>query len=284
MWKHKLCLSANLSCELSTEEQIRLFHKTGFEGFFTEYRHGESAEKYAALAKELGMVYQSIHAPFGKSADMWHGNNEEAKAAVDELTECLHACAGNNVPIMIAHTYIGFYDGREPNEQGLENYGKVVTEAERLGVKIAFENTEGEEYLAALMEYFKDNPYVGFCWDSGHEMCYNGSKDLLALYGDRLIATHLNDNLGVKDFNGRITWHDDLHLLPFDGIADWDNVAERLDRCGFDGIMTFELNLNSKPDRHENDIYRRMNIEEYVAECYKRACRLAAKRKTETKI
>jgi hypothetical protein len=47
--------------------------------------------------------------------------------------------------------------------------------------------------------------------------------------------------------------------------------------------MTFELNLNSKPDRHENDIYRRMTIEEYVAESYKRACRLAAKRKTETK-
>ena len=58
MWKHQLCLSANLSCELSTEEQIRLFHKTGFEGFFTEYRHGEPIESYAALAKELGMVYQ----------------------------------------------------------------------------------------------------------------------------------------------------------------------------------------------------------------------------------
>ena len=129
------------------------------------------------------------------------------------------------------------------------------------------------------MEYFKDNKNVGFCWDSGHEMCYNRSQDLLALYGDRLIATHLNDNLGIKDFGGRIFWHDDLHLLPFDGIADWDNIAERLDRCGFDGIMTFELNLNSKPDRHENDEYRRMPIEEYVAEAYKRACRVAAKRK-----
>ncbi len=279
MWKYKLCLNAGLTCELTTEEQIRLFHRTGFEAFFTEYRDRESTEKNAELAKELGMIYQSIHARFGKSADMWHGDNEAAKAAVDELTECLHACADNGVPIMIAHTYIGFYDGRSPNDQGLENYGKVISEAEKLGVKIAFENTEGEEYLAALMKQFKNNPTVGFCWDSGHEMCYNGSKDMLSLYGDRLIATHLNDNLGVRDYNGSITWHDDLHLLPFDGIADWDSVAARLDKCGYDGIMTFELNLNSKPNRHENDIYRRMTVEEYVAECYKRACRVAAKRK-----
>ena len=278
MWKQKLCLSANLQCELTTEEQIKLFHQTGFEGFFTDWKRGKSCQKYADLAKELGMVYQSIHAPFGKSAIMWHGTDEEADDAINELKECIEECARCGVEIMITHTYIGFDDNRTPNETGLIRYGKVVDEATKHGVKIAFENTEGEEYLAALMEHFKSNKNVGFCWDSGHEMCYNGSADLLALYGDRLIATHLNDNLGVKNFGGRIFWHDDLHLLPFDGIADWDNVAARLDRCGFDSIMTFELNLGSKPDRHENDLYRKMTIEEYVAEAYKRACRVAAKR------
>ncbi len=278
MWKQKLCLSADLSCELSTEEQIKLFHKTGFEAFFTEWKPGEPVERYAALAKELGMVYHSIHAPFGKSDDMWHGDDKLAQIAIDELIECVGICAQIGVEIMVCHAFIGFDDDRKPTQIGLERYSKVVKEAERLGVKIAFENTEGEEYLAALMEHFKGFANVGFCWDSGHEMCYNGSRDLLALYGDRLIATHLNDNLGVKDYGGRIYWHDDLHLLPFDGIADWDNIAARLDREGFDGIMTFELNLNSKPDRHENDIYRRMTIEEYVAEAYKRACRVAAKR------
>ena len=279
MWKHKLCLSANLTCELSVEEQIELFHKTGFEGFFTDYQSGDPIEKYATVAKKLGIEYQSIHAPFGKAADMWHGDSETSAAAVDELLECLEVCAQNGVPIMVAHTYIGFYDERQPTKQGLENYGKVVSAAEKLGVKIAFENTEGEEYLAALMEHFKDSPNVGFCWDTGHEMCYNGSRNLLKLYGDRLIATHLNDNLGVKDYNGRITWLDDLHLLPFDGIADWDELAARLDSCGYDGFLTFELNLRSKPDRHENDIYKKLTTEEYVSECYKRACRVASKRK-----
>ena len=48
---------------------------------------------------------------------------------------------------------------------------------------------------------------------------------MLALYGEKLICTHLNDNLGIKDFEGKTTWHDDLHLLPFDGIADWNKIA-----------------------------------------------------------
>lgn len=278
MWKQKLCLSTTDDSPLSTKEQIMLFKKSGFEAFFTGWKPGEPVKEYAELADELGMVYQSIHAPFGKADDMWHGDDSLGNTAVNELIDCVHACAECGVEIMIVHAFIGFDDDRKPTEQGLERFGKVVDEAQKYSVKIAFENTEGEEYLAALLEHFKDNDSVGFCWDSGHEMCYNYSKDLLALYGDKLIATHLNDNLGISDFGGRIYWTDDLHLLPFDGIADWDGIAKRLDRCGFNGIMTFELNIRSKPDRHENDIYTKMTTEEYIAECYKRACRVAAKR------
>ena len=105
-------------------------------------------------------------------------------------------------------------------------------------MKIAFENTEGEEYLTALMNAFKNDPSVGFCWDTGHEMCYNHSKDMLSLYGDKLICTHLNDNLGIRNYEGKITYLDDLHLLPFDGIADWDNLAARLKAHNYHDTLT----------------------------------------------
>ena len=188
------------------------------------------------------------------------------------------ACEENGVPIMVVHVFKG-YD-HSPNEKGIENFGKVVHEAERLGVKVAFENTEGEEYLAAVMERFKGSTAVGFCWDTGHEMCYNHSKDMLSLYGDKLIATHINDNLGIRDFDGNITWYDDSHLLPFDGIADWQVIADRLNKCGYDGILTFELNRYSRPERFENDFYRDMPIEKYLTLAFMRACRVAALRKS----
>ena len=37
----------------------------------------------------------------------------------------------------------------------------------------------------------------------------------------------------------------------------------------------FELNLLSKPGRHENDAYFEMPFERYLTEAYKRACRVA---------
>ena len=150
-----------------------------------------------------------------------------------------------------------------------------MREAQRLGVKIALENTEGQEYLATLMAHFRGEKAVGFCWDSGHEMCYNCSEDILALYGDRLLGTHLNDNLGVRDYTGKITYLDDLHLLPFDGAANWEDNMCRLNRAHFDGPLTFELTTLSKRGRHENDAYARMDSVEYLTLAYARACRLA---------
>lgn len=53
---------------------------------------------------------------------------------------------------------------------------------------------------------------------------------------------------------------DDLHLLPFDGVADWDDIARRLNKYNYDDILTFELTTISKKDRYENDIYKEMPI------------------------
>ena len=277
MWKQKLCISTANFFGLSIEEQIRMFANAGFDAFFTGWKYGDPVAEWKKIGEECGLFYQSLHAPFDKAEIMWT-EGEKADAAVEELCACLQACADNGIGIMVAHAFKGFKD-HSPNEHGIRNYGKVADEAARLGVTLALENTEGEEYLAALMDAFKDRPEVKFCWDTGHEQCYNHGKDMTALYGDRLAATHLNDNLGISRFDGETYWTDDLHLLPFDGITDWQSVASRLDACGFDDFLTFELTVVSKPKRHENDCYAAMPPEQYFAEAYKRACRIAAMRK-----
>lgn len=278
MWKQKLALGLSGECGVPLIGQLRLIRAAGFEGFFAPWESAESLRALAAEGAALGLDFQSVHAPFKRTAALWHEEEAPARQALEELMECLRACAENAVALMVAHAFIGFQE-HTPSAIGLERFGSLIREAERLGVQIAFENTEGEEYLAALMETFGGSPAVGFCWDSGHELCYNGGKDLLAVYGGRLLGTHLNDNLGVSDYAGEIDWHDDLHLLPFDGIADWDGIAARLDRCGFRGTMTFELKRRSKPGRHENDGYEAMPLEQYLAACYRSACRVAAKRR-----
>ncbi len=277
MYRHLLGMNISEAFGVTFEEQILMLQKTGFEAFFTPWKKDYPVDKWAALAKETGMIYQSVHAPFGGVADLWRNDKQKADAAESELIDCIHCCSKNEVGLMVSHCYIGFDGIVDITEQGLIRYGRIIDEAEKCGVNIAFENTEGEEYLAKLLEVYGDRKNVGFCLDTGHELCYNFGKDLLNKWGDKLIATHINDNLGIKDYSGKITWHDDLHLLPFDGIRDWDELATRFRRCGYKGILTFELNKSSKPERHENDKYDRMTLQDYFSECYIRACRFAAK-------
>lgn len=274
MHKCKLGLGLSDSFGVSEAEQIKLIKKAGFDAFFCVWNPA-TINDVATSAKEHNLIFQSIHAPFENAANLWGTDVEKGDAAVNQLISCLTDCSKYNVPITVIHAFIGFKE-HEPNQIGLERFAKVIECAEKLNVKIAFENTEGEEYLFALMREFKNNHSVGFCWDSGHEICYNRSQDLINRFGDKLIATHLNDNLGISDKNGEIFWTDDLHLLPFDGIADWNYNMQRLAKCGYNEILTFELTRKSKPNRHENDRYMNTPIEEYLCKAYERACKVAA--------
>lgn len=273
MYKTKLCLGINPAFCEDINKQLDIIKETGFEAVFFPY-HPQTPE-HIKYARSIGLEIQSIHAPFGGCADLWEGTDEEAEEFVRKLIDCVEMCKENEVPLMVSHAYIGFDEHGTPNERGLGYYGRVIEAADKAGIKIGFENTEGEEFLDAILTRFADHKNVGFNWDTGHEMCYNFSADMPGKYPGRLFGTHLNDNLGIKDPDGKIFWTDDLHLLPFDGIADWHNIAERLKRENYDGILTFELNKTSKPGRHENDVYAAMSPEIYIAQAYSRACRVA---------
>lgn len=276
MYKQKLALALNGQFEIPYEEQITLFKATGFEGFAID-DSGRNADVAALAAKgrSEGLFIEYLHAPFNKSDDMW-ADCELGEIALKELIGYIELCAKLEIPALVAHTFIGFDEPYIPTQIGIDRYGALAKRAGELGVKLALENTEGFEYLDSLMNALKSEKSVGFCWDSGHELCYNYGKNLLELYGERLVCTHLNDNLGIRDFGGKITYIDDLHLLPFDGIHDWNELAGRLAKCRFGGNLTFELNTKSKPNRRENDKYDSMPIEQYIAEVYCRACRFAA--------
>lgn len=275
MYKQKLCLALMDYSDMSEIEQAKIIKKVGFDGFaIDDCRLNVDVEPLVSFAKNENMIISYYHAPFNKSDDMWNPEEIGEKART-ELLGCVETCAKYEIPVMVAHAFLGDEDDFVSVEAGLDRYGSVARRASELGVRLALENTEGEKWLDVLMKNLSSEKSVGFCWDTGHELCYNHSNDMTSLYGDKLIVTHLNDNLRIRDFNGNITWHDDLHLLPFDGITDWDSVGKRLAKCGFSDPLTFELSAYSKPNRHENDGYLEMGAQAYFTEAFKRACRVA---------
>lgn len=277
MWKQKTGISVSNSYGVPVPELVRLVGRTGFDAVSPEWEENDDFAETAEAARESGLAIQSLHGPFDVAAKMWSADTDDSEEAMRKLLLSLETCKQYSIPVMVVHVWMGFDNIPAPNSEGFENFGKLVKKAEEYGVKIAFENTEGDELLFALMEHFDGNGNVGFCWDSGHEMCYNHSMDLLARFGDRLIMTHLNDNLGISRFDGKTYWTDDLHLLPFDGIADWDYNVARMKKAKKQEYINFELNIRSKPNRHENDAYGEMPIERYFTEAYNRACRIAYK-------
>ncbi len=269
---NKLILGTGLGYGIPIADRIKIIAESGWDGFFTNWGKGEDNTVYQKLAEEYGLMYQSVHAPFTKVIDMWE-SEENGEKYVDEQIECMHATKDAGVDLMIAHTSIGM-DKCTPTALGLRRFERIVNEAERIGVYIALENTEGEEYLEALMKEYGSSERIRFCVDTGHEMCYNGGRDMIGKYADKLISTHLNDNVGQT--GEKITYLDDAHLLPFDGIIDWNKVAQRLKDASYKGELTFELTSKGKPGRHVSDVYAELDIHGFVALALERAKKFKA--------
>jgi sugar phosphate isomerase/epimerase len=121
------------------------------------------------------------------------------------------------------------------NELGIKRFKKIVDYAQKLGIKVAFENTRIEGYLDYVITNIT-NDNVGICYDAGH--CHTHFKDRFNydLFKNRIFAVHLHDN----DQSG------DQHLLPFDGTIDWNHIIKTLKDNGYQGPVTLELIYDDK--------------------------------------
>ena len=125
MYKQKICLGTFGGVDYSEEEQVLLFKKAGFDGFFTGYENDEQISTLATLARENDMIYQSIHAPFLLSAELWK-EGEKGEKYVDDIIKCINIASKENIPLVVAHVYIGFYTGEKPTQLGIQRLQKAV--------------------------------------------------------------------------------------------------------------------------------------------------------------
>lgn len=271
---HKLGLGVGFGYSgISAEECIELVANAGFDAVFCGWSGDDKLNTVTRAAEANGLEMQSLHAPFHKVDRMWQ-DGSEGDMVLTELCRCLDACSEHGIGIMVSHVWIGF-EKEQPNDTGISRFNALLEYAERAGVRVAFENTEGEGYLEYLRDRLWSHPSAGFCIDTGHELCYNRGNDMISKYGadGKLFATHINDNMGVT--GDVITWHDDAHMLPFDGIADWQGVASRLCKVGYDGILSAELTVLPKPGKTTHEIYRELDCAGFAKLAYERVARLA---------
>lgn len=267
----KLGFSLQKQYDRPMEDVLALLKDAGFSAVSPIYAHKAELPQIAACVRDLGMELQSFHAP-NRVAPLWE---EGHPGVLDEIPECIDLCKAYGIPTVIVHSWQGLeytFPG-EPLYYG--NFDRLVEYAQQHHVSIAFENLEGEEYLDALMARYRDCDHVGFCWDSGHEHCYPHKLDFLQEFGDRLIMTHLNDNLGLRDPGGVPTGVDDLHYLPWDGKIDWETNLNKLAKAKKQEILNFEIKIKSISDDPKDMIYAKMSTEDFISLAGTRARQLA---------
>ena len=231
-------------------EQMRLIAETGFDYTFFDWDEDEDTLLRADFARELGLKVDSLHAPFGGVNSIWQ-DTREGEAYCQLMLRILDDCAAAQIRKLVMHTTVGNHPPAT-TETGFVRYRTICEYARERGVHICFENLEPFPHLHEIMTAI-DDPFHGFCWDCGHNLCYTPHIDMMALYGKRLMCLHLHDNFGVTQ-PGNIDFRDDQHMLPFDGVLDWQWAAGKIAQSGYAGPLTFEYSSRTAR-RHEDAPY-----------------------------
>lgn len=207
------------------------------------------AEQQRSIADALGITVHQTHG-YTLAGLQW---DDPTCPYYDTFTErnlrCIRATRILGAKWMVVHPtnlpHAPLYNPKAAKEANLAYLAPLIEEAKKQGVGLAVENMVdysrnrrrycgGDPYeLLDLVDTIHD-PAVGICIDTGH--AHQAGMDVPAfirLVGDRLKATHINDNPrdGTKD----------SHLMPYCGGICWQEVSAALKEIGYRGDFSYEL-------------------------------------------
>lgn len=266
----KIGFSLQSSYCLPMDQALPLLHQAGFDAISPVWQADSQMETIANTAAKCGLTLQSLHGQLRGIPYMWSREGEARDKIIHELMAGLSECERYGFPIMVVHPWTGFDYVFDPETAHYGNFDRLMEQANKLGIRIAFENLEGVDFLYALLGRY---PQAGFCWDSGHQQCYDPKNDFLGKFGHRLIMTHLNDNFGIT--GDQLTGDDDLHLIPGDGIADWQNNVRALQQANPQETLNFELKIRPRGDRCVKDLYSHLPLEAFFRQAATKARAIA---------
>ena len=273
MYKIGFSLQPQYSCPIS--QVIPLLKDADFTAVSPVWTPELDLACIAGCVNDNGMMIQSLHAPHKGIPLLWKPDAEESLDICNNIIRSIDDCAKFGIPVLVIHGWQGLIYTFPNSPLDFRHFDKIVLHAQKQGVSIAFENLEGEEYLAALLTRYVDQSHVGYCWDSGHDHCYPHKTDFLSAYGERLIMTHLNDNLGLRDPSGIPSGNDDLHFLPYDGKIDWNRAIAKLKTAAPQKILNFEIKTKTHSTDPRDLPYGQMPLDAFFRKAGEHARKIA---------
>jgi sugar phosphate isomerase/epimerase len=198
---------------------------------------------------EYGLRLLNLHASQGKEKYWCSFLEYQRQAGVELVQNRIRMAARLGADVVIIH--VPSSAGEEVRAEMLgpvrRSLAEVVPTAKRLGVRVAVENMESDDFgmLTTLLNEY-DADALGLCYDSGHGNVDGRGLENLEKVRDRLIALHLHDNDGA----------DDQHNLPFTGTVDWERLARIIAASPYDKCLNLEVIIQNSGLKDEAEFLR----------------------------
>jgi hexulose-6-phosphate isomerase len=163
-----------------------------------------------------------------------------------KIAEAAHDLGVKNVLVVPGAVHIPWRTDHEPvpndvcDRRAKEAVGKLLPQAEKLGLSLNMENIFFNGYLMSPMEMneFVDsfsNEHVQVHFDTGNISMFQHAEHWIPILGKR------TKNIHFKEFTKKGTDYSLETFRPLlDGTTHWPAVMEALDQTGYDGFVTFE--------------------------------------------
>lgn len=250
---------------LDEVETLRLAKSIGFEAFTTGIIDLREVSELKDEAEKLGMDFPFLHAPFSGINNMWI-DGDAYKTIFGGMTKAIDSASACGVPAVVVHVSSG-WNAPHVNDLGLSRFDALIDYAENKNVIVAFENLRMVGNLTCLMDRYEKNPFVRYCYDCGHAHCYTNPVEWLDIFTDKLIATHIHDNMS-RPLGDKST-DPDSHWLPFDGTFNYHEMMRKLNKYGYSGPLVLEVFRGARED------YKKLSPEQFMTTCYDRIIRMS---------
>ena len=220
---------------LPFEEKLKLIRNAGFDTVCTWWDDlfaeiDGVKEEHFALAARAGLFLEHTHLPYFGCDALWFDGGDSDDLQKKYATGVAGA-GKSGIGTVVMHPFERTVPAGGSLAVFMERMRRIGDCAAQNGVRLAVENLTDAAGLKRVLEELWENPFVGLCFDTGHNHveCPNDFS-LLQRFSGRVFALHVHDNHGVED----------EHILPYDGTVNWRAFLPALEDTGFSGSLMLE--------------------------------------------
>ena len=243
---------------MSLKECLQLAKDAGFDGIELNYdlesdlSPKSGPKEFAAIRREaerIGIAISGLCSFLFWPYPLTSNDPKERARGMElagKMTEAAHHLGTENLLVVPGAVHMPWREDHEPTRNDVcdrrarEAIGKLLPNAEKLGVHLNMENIFFNGYLLSPMEMNEfvdsfDSGHVHVHFDTGNIMLFQFPEHWIPILGKRIRNVHL------KEFTKSGTDHSLESFRPLlDGTTNWPAVMEAFDAVDYEGYLTFE--------------------------------------------